>query len=392
MNNSISKKAILYLCLCIASTVNIYPQQVAVQTADSVNVTILEKKKKDSYWNRLIHGNIDRSFEKRMDISFAGAPSYTREASFGIGGMATGLYRLDRTDSLMPPSDITLVFNASVRGFFALEARGNNYFKGNKTLLSYEVGFTRKPLDFWGISYDACNINPVISYTRQQFKIDADYQHKLHNNFAIGGVLDFTYTDISKIDDITYLDGQNRSYIATGLGISLKYDSRDFIPNPKRGLYIMLRQSIFPEIFGNTKRTLYRTTFIADTYQKVWDGGILAFDLFGQFNSDNSPWALREELGGNQRMRGYYSGRYIDNNIISGQLELRQHLVQRFGFTTWVGGGTVSPSISKFKMKNILPSYGIGLRFEVKRNVNARIDYGFGKQTGGFVFNIAEAF
>ncbi|MBB4037882.1 hypothetical protein GGR21_003803 [Dysgonomonas hofstadii] len=395
MRNEVKVKIIL--CFLLSLTLPLYCQEKKDQALTTYNGNIADtikakEKKKDSYWNRLIHGNIDRSYEKTIDITFAGAPSYTREASFGIGGMATGLYRLDRRDSIMPPSDITLVFNASVKGFFALEARGNNYFKGNKTLLSYNVGFTRKPLDFWGISYDASNVNPVISYTRQQFKIDANYQYKLHKNFAIGGTLDFTYTDVSRIDDITYLEGQNRSFIATGLGVSLKYDSRDFIPNPQRGWYIMFRQSIFPEIFGNTSRTLYRTTFIADTYQRVWSGGLLAFDLFAQFNSDNSPWALREELGGNQRMRGYYSGRYIDNNIVSGQIELRQHIVQRFGFTTWIGGGTVFPSIKKFDMKNILPNYGIGLRFEVKRNVNARIDYGFGKETGGFVFNISEAF
>jgi outer membrane protein assembly factor BamA len=349
-------------------------------------------KKKDTYWERLINGNVDRSFEKRIDISFAGAPSYTREASFGIGGMATGLYRLDRTDSVMSPSDITLVLNASIKGFFALEAKGNNNFKGRKSLLSYEIGLTRKPLDFWGISYDACNINPVTSYTRRQLKIDANYQYNLHQYFAVGAVFDFTFSNISKIDSIEYLEGQKLSYTATGLGVSLKYDSRDFIPNPSKGVYLMFRQTIFPDILGNTERTLYRTTFIADTYLKVWRGGLLAFDLFGQFNSNNSPWPLREELGGNQRMRGYYSGRYIDNNIISGQVELRQHLIDRFGFTTWVGGGTVFPTIKKLNMKNVLPNYGVGLRFEVKHNVNARVDYGFGKDTGGFVFNISEAF
>lgn len=365
-------------------------ESISNEKTDSIDTS--QSKKKDNYWNRLIHGNVDRTFEKTLDISFAAAPSYTREASFGVGGMATGLYRLDRTDSIMPPSDITLVFNASVRGFYSLEARGNNYFKGNKTLLSYEVGFTAKPLDFWGITYDDCAVNPRIDYTRQRFRIDADYQYKLHQNFFIGGTLDFSYNKITKIDDITYLKGHQRSYVATGLGISLKYDTRDFIPNPKRGVYLMLRQSVFPEVFGNCDKTLFRTNIIADAYKSLWDGGIVAVDLYGQFNSNDSPWPLREELGGNQRMRGYYSGRYIDNNIVSGQVELRQHIVQRFGFTAWVGGGTVFPSVNKFEVKNILPSYGIGLRFEVKHNVNARIDYGFGKETGGFVFNIGEAF
>jgi len=400
MNNKTPKYFIILLFFFFSMIVNLYPQQAKdesatnqkMQIADTIRAIAGQEKKKDSYWRRLLQGNVDRTHEKKIDLSFAASPSYTREASFGIGGMASGLYRLNRKDSIMPPSDITLVFNASVQGFYAIEARGNNYFNDHRSVLSYDMGFTSKPLGFWGISYDACGTNPVIDYTRQQIKIDINYQYKVLKNFYVGTTLDFSYTSVTKIGNLSYLEGQNRSFTATGIGISLQYDSRDFIPNPKRGLYVMLRQSVFPEIFGNTKRTLYRTTFIADTYQKVWNGGILAFDLFGQFNSNNSPWALREELGSNNRMRGYYAGRYIDNNIITGQAELRQHLVQRFGITTWIGGGTVFPSVNQLKMKNILPSYGIGFRWEFKHNVNARIDYGFGKDTSGFVFNIAEAF
>ena len=67
-----------------------------------------------------------------MDFSFVAAPSYTREASFGIGGAASGLYRLDRTDSIMQPSDISINGNMSVEGMYVINIRGNNNFKGNK--------------------------------------------------------------------------------------------------------------------------------------------------------------------------------------------------------------------------------------------------------------------
>ena len=43
-------------------------------------------------------------------------------------------------------------------------------------------------------------------------------------------------------------------------------------------------------------------------------------------------------------------------------------------------------------VKNILPNYGVGVRLEFKHNVNIRLDYGFGKETAGFVFQFAEAF
>ena len=91
-------------------------------------------------------------------------------------------------------------------------------------------------------------------------------------------------------------------------------------------------------------------------------------------------------------MRGYYGGRYIDCNQLTAQVELRQHIFNRLGCVAWIGTGSVFPELKKFNCKNILPNYGLGLRIEFKHNVNARIDYGFGKDTGGFVFNSAEAF
>jgi hypothetical protein len=77
---------------------------------------------------------------------------------------------------------------------------------------------------------------------------------------------------------------------------------------------------------------------------------------------------------------------------MSAQLELRQHLVDRFGCVVWGGAGTVFPALNQVRWSDILPTYGLGLRWEFKHNVNIRIDYGFGKQTGGFVFNLNEAF
>ena len=48
--------------------------------------------------------------------------------------------------------------------------------------------------------------------------------------------------------------------------------------------------------------------------------------------------------------------------------------------------------LKELRGRYFLPNYGPGLRIEFKYNVNIRIDYGFGKDTGGFVFQFAEAF
>jgi outer membrane protein assembly factor BamA len=391
MNNRIMKNTILFIAFVLCFLPESHSQTVENENihTDTLNMV---KTEKISYWNSLFNGNIDRTFEKKFDLSFVVAPSYAREPSFGFGGMATALYRADRTDSLMNPSNITTTFNASVKGFYALRAEGNHNFKGRRSRLSYDLAFFNRNLDFWGIAFDDCNVNPVTGYRRQQYQIILDYQYKLHKNFYTGALIDFSRMQASKIDEISYFLGHKSAYTATGLGVSLQYDSRDFIPNPKRGMYILVRETVYPEILGNTGRTLWKTTLITDFYQKVWEGGVIALDLYGQVSSSHLPWTMREELGGPNRMRGYYLGRYIDNNIVSGQVELRQHVGRRIGVATWVGAGTVFPSLNEFDVKKILPNYGLGLRFEVKHNVNARLDFGFGKQTGCFVLGISEAF
>ena len=99
-----------------------------------------------SYLDGLVTGNEDRSFSKPFDINFIATPSYTREGSFGIGGGATGLYRTDRTDSIMQPSDVTLIGNATLNGLFSVRTNGNHHFPGRKLRLSYKLEYNYTPL------------------------------------------------------------------------------------------------------------------------------------------------------------------------------------------------------------------------------------------------------
>ena len=371
---------LVLLCFCLAS-------ESQAQT-DSVRHGRLKR-----YWNSLVHGNVDRTFERTMDMSLVIAPCYTREGSFGIGGAATGLYRLDRSDSIMQPSDVSVSGSATVNGFYAISVKGNNHFRGNRSRLSYLLQFQNKDLDFWGISQEACAVNPVTRYRRQMVNWESDYVYRLTRNLYVGAALNLNYTRASHLQRPEYLEGQPVSYFFAGIGVSLQYDSRDFILNPRHGIYFLAREVCYPKWFGSSGKTVYSTTLIFDAYREFWKGGILAFDFYGQFNGNDVPWTLREEVGsGTSRMRGYYAGRYIDNNQLSTQLELRQHIYGRVGCVAWAGAGTVFSSFGRFSLENLLPNYGLGLRLEFKHNVNVRIDYGFGKGTGGFVFQFAEAF
>ena len=186
--------------------------------------------------------------------------------------------------------------------------------------------------------------------------------------------------------------GQKTHYTATGIGAILEYDSRDFIPNPYRGIYVSLEETFYAKGLGNCGKSLWRTTFTADWYRQVWKGGLIATDLYAEFNSEGTPWPMLARMGGSQRMRGYYQGRYTDNDMITFQVELRQRIWRRIGCTVWGGAGNVFESLDRFDWSETLPNYGVGLRWELKKRVNVRLDYGFGKKTSGFLLSLNEAF
>lgn len=206
-------------------------------------------------------------------------PSYTREGSFGLGGGVTGLYRLDKTDSIMQPSDITIIANATINGVLSLQTYGNTHFPGRRLRFSHKLEYAYSPLNFWGISYDACSTNPMINYTRNQVDLNTDLVYLLRGPFNVGAALDFVYSYITKMDNWNYLEGQNREFLFTGVGVSLQYDTRDFIPNPRKGMNLVLRGSIRPNFLSSYGKTLYNASLIFNYYVPMWKGSMLAFDF-----------------------------------------------------------------------------------------------------------------
>lgn len=379
------------------------PGMYVTQQGDTIRYTYTplpqEKPRKKPFLRRVVdyfgESTTDRTFEKKIDFTFAGGPSYSKSTSLGIGVLAAGLYRLDRTDSITSPSDVSVFASVSITGFYTVGISGNNIFARNKQRVIYSAEFISAPRDFWGIgddNYANALHNPASSYAEKRIQIKGQYQREILPHTYVGGLVNFDYTRGLRFTKPEYLAGENTSYTATGIGAVAEYDSRDFIPNPFRGVYISLQETLFPKGLGNCGKTLWQTTFIADAYHKVWNGGILATDLYAEFNSDGTPWPMLARLGDNQRMRGYYLGRFTDNDMITFQIELRQRIWRRIGGVVWGGSGNVFPSFGKFDWSKTLPNYGVGLRWELKRRVNVRIDYGFGKDTNSFLLSINEAF
>ena len=187
-------------------------------------------------------------------------------------------------------------------------------------------------------------------------------------------------------------------YNATGISLFVEFDTRDAISNPQRGVYLGVQAKVRPKGMSNVVRTLWSGRLVLDYYQRLWRGAVLALDLRGEVNSKGTPWVYNASIGGTSAMRGYYAGRFNDLCAITLQAELRQRIYKGFGAVAWGGAGNVFHTFRTFDWHKTLPTYGVGLRYEVKKGLNIRLDYGFGSRDHrgrlihGAVFSFNEAF
>lgn len=330
--------------------------------------------------------------DKKFDFSIIGGPHFSNDTKLGLGLVASGLYRIDRTDMTLSPSNISFYGDITTTGFYLLGIKGNTIFPQDRYRLDANIYFFSFPSKYWGIGYENGSRNDdYTNYKRKEVQIKLDFYRKIAKNTFAGITGMYRYVNGKDFKNISFLEGEKSKISSLGGGVILTYDSRDFIPNPYQGTYAKIEQKFFPKFLGNSY-SFRRTDIQARHYDRLWKGAVLASDLNGIFNYGDTPWSMTALLGGPYQMRGYYEGQYRDDNLIEAQVELRQKIYNRHGVAVWVGAGNVFPKFNKFQWDETLPSYGVGYRWEFKNRVNIRLDYGIGKGQSSFYFNINEAF
>ncbi len=340
--------------------------------------------------------NVDHP-EKKLDISFIGGPHYSSESGFGIGLVGSGKYYTERgadglPDSLTPPSNIALKLDVTTGQLYKVGVEGYTIFKHDLYRINYDVYFYSFKDKFWGIGYknDMNDANET-NYRRLQAQIKADLLFQLKPNLFLGPLAQFSYVNATRMSRPELLDGQSTITFTTGLGFSFVYDTRDFPLNAYKGVYIRYDQLFNPKFLLN-KYAFSQSEITMSGYGQIWKNGVLATMLHANFTYGNTPWGLMPTFGGSGNMRGYYEGRFRDKNAMDITFELRQKVWRRNGIVLWIGAGSIFSEFATFKWNHVLPNAGIGYRWEFKKRINVRLDYGIGKHQSGINFSINEAF
>lgn len=385
---------ILIMMLALGSYASELSVTDSISSAEKVDTMALRAGK--SWVNRILdyfNNSNKNKKHKRFDFSVIGGPHYASDTKFGLGLVAAGLYRTDPNDSILPPSNVSLYGDVSSVGFYMLGVRGNHIAPKGRYRIDYHLYFYSFPADFWGIGYEMGDNDANKSdMKRWQAQAEVSFLFRVADNFYIGPMASYDYVIGKHIERPELLQGMDQHTWNVGAGVSLVYDNRDNLTNPHRGIYLNINQMFRPRFMGNDY-AFSTTAFRFDAYQRLGKGTVLAEDIGANLNFGNPSWGMMAELGGTHSMRGYYEGRYRDKHSLEATVELRQHVWKRNGIVVWVGAGTIFPKFSALRSKQILPNAGVGYRWEFKKNVNVRLDYGFGKSgQSGFLFNINEAF
>ena len=320
---------------------------------------------------------------------------YTPETqlAFGAGGIMV-FYTSDT--SIIEPSKVVLGAYYTSNNQYKVTLNPEFYFFNNDLYVNMPLSFGYFVDKFFGIG-------PNSTEDGNEDYISRVYTTTLFVQvppiwFAsdrTGLIIDFNYTEM--IDKETNPELINNTVIGSeggisyGMGFQGVWDSRDNLFFPNEGKYSSLKLISYP--IGDFN--FYSFEMDVRHYNSFSKDHVLAGQVYFATAGGDVPFYKLPALGGQNRMRGYFEGRYRDNVYLTIQLEYRQFFWWRLGYVLFVGTGAVADSPDKLRIDEFQVSYGAGLRFlfNEEQKINLRVDLGITRDGNtGIYFGLEEAF
>lgn len=355
---------------------------------------------------KLIQKLLSNEKDTTRKASFMPIPvlGYAQETGFEFGLGALYSFYMDRKDTTNRSSNFSGTASYSTKKTYNLTLRGDAWTPGNKYHFIGEVKFRKMPFDFFGIGNNTSKLDED-RLVQQQIKIQFDAEKAFVKNAYAGvslGFENYDFTDkviggIYTTSPILY-DRAGGSVIY--LGVSQSYDTRNSNNYPTKGFFGRVTYQYAPDLYGGSNFTGSQIKVNVRNFWSLAPKVVLGVQgLYHTVQGTQTPFYLLPQLGNDEIMRGYYTGRYRDENLIAAQAEIRYRFMNRFGIVAFAGGGKVFAN-GNFSLNDLKPNYGVGGRyfFDTAKGLSVRVDYGVGekkaneKRQSGFYISLAEAF
>lgn len=193
---------------------------------------------------------------------------------------------------------------------------------------------------------------------------------------------------------------------------ALIYDTRDFEPDPTKGIYFEIANEYSSRYIGS--QFDFDKLFIQGRfYQRIPIGPRTIFasrigigNIFGgnapffEYQDQWSPEGSINAMGGRNSLRGYRANRFLARAMWFTNFELRTRLAEvsfwkqhlSFNLAPFFDMGTVRDRWQDLGFKQLKTSYGVGLRIGWNQSTTIYFDYGMSKEDKLFFFGIGQIF
>lgn len=340
---------------------------------------------------------IQESAPKKKRVFFTGLPIvyYTPETRIAGGVSALCLFAMknDTSDAYRSSLSLSAIYTQNKQALFSLPF---NLFLMNKRYWIYgETSYIRFNYNFYGVG----NLNPrafVERYGVDYPRIRLSVLRQAKKNLYAG--IRYAYDNFSlyNLDQngqlISGVIPGSKGGIVSGFGAILLWDKRNQLFFPTKGSWAELVVYHDDPKTGSTFN-YYRITLDLVKYFSVRKN-IFALNAYSLYSNTDLPFFQMASLGGVRRMRGFYEGRYRDNNGIVFQAEYRRIVFGPLGFTVFGAIGQVSNRYNLFTGKYWKHTFGAGLRCQIdpRQKIHLRFDLAVGNGQLQPYFTFAEAF
>lgn len=327
------------------------------------------------------------------------------ETGLEYGVAALYSFYLDKTDTITRVSTLNIMGTHTTHNQTKFKLIGDIWSRQNTYHYSGVIRYQDFPYGFYGIgSKTHAADKEYIKEQRLLLSFAAD--RKVAPNYYVGVQVGFerynnTGSDADGIysgNDYYGKPGGKRLYF----GVEQLYDTRNNVTYTTKGAFAQLTVNYTPDVFNGEQYQGVYGAFDGRYFTPLNKKMVLAFNgvyqgIYG--DQDKIPFYLMPQFGGEDIMRGYYQGRFRDQQMAALQAELRYRIIPRVALVGFGGAGTVFGR-DPLTMAEVKPNYGLGIRyfFDLNKDLTIRLDYGFGEKRpgeqrmSGFYFSMNEAF
>ena len=369
----------------------------------------LNEKQLKRYYRQLRKDSIRA--HKNVWWSVLGGPSYTPEASFGVGGAVLASFRMNKQDTISQRSFLPAGLNLSINGTIVVAGAGTFFFNENRFRIYMNYGYRNEPSHYYGKGFEKAETiergDSTTRFHRSYFQLYPRFVWEVRPHFYLGGLFDLNYTKVSDVNPVMekdpYFQQFKRKYFNVGIGGLIQYDTRDDVATPTRGMLLGANFKLFGKYLGGA----YNYEIIELEYRQFKNifrpRSTLAWIAKSQIGLGDVPFTELPTFGSPFDLRGYYMGKYRDKSMAYGIVEYRHmfgspakyksgNFWAKCGFVAWVGTGTIGET--PFDWNKWKLNFGVGLRFQMQPGKNFRLD--IGKEPGQpgmqVYMNMTEAF